>query len=192
MGRWPKGNLKVTTEHWVEFPELNSQFSLVVYFIHSNIHMPIPDLPTLPSPLCVHTFVLSICVSISVLQVSIYTIFLGSAYPFFFLMFFLGYSTRAALSLPMVILYESGVLILDFKCFFSVTCSLPNLGLNFVFCSTLWNWTVHFPPTSTGVYNLTVPHNFLGKCDCHLLLTNVAVCLSSRSFVMVDSGFLVC
>lgn len=41
-------------------------------------------------------------------------------------------------------------------------------------------------------HSLTAPPNFLGTRDCHLLLTNVAVCLSPRPFVMMDCGRLVC
>ena len=36
--------IQVTTEHWVEYPELYSRFSLVMYFIHSinSVHMSTP------------------------------------------------------------------------------------------------------------------------------------------------------
>ena len=49
----------VTTEHWVEFPVLYSRFSLVIYFIHSNVYMSIPISQFIPppvSPLGVHTY----------------------------------------------------------------------------------------------------------------------------------------
>ena len=50
--------IQVTTEHWVEYPELYSRFSLVMYFIHSinSVHMstPISQFITYPqfSPWC--------------------------------------------------------------------------------------------------------------------------------------------
>ena len=41
---WDFLPIYVTTEHWVEFPELYSRFSLVTYFMHSinSIYMSIP------------------------------------------------------------------------------------------------------------------------------------------------------
>ena len=57
----------VTTERWVEFLEVYSRLSLVIYFIHSinNVYMSIPIsqfIPTSLSPLGVYTFVLCILV----------------------------------------------------------------------------------------------------------------------------------
>ena len=55
----------------MEFPELYTRFSLIIYFIHS-ISSVGPNLPTHPipsSPLGVHRVVLSIYVSISALQI---------------------------------------------------------------------------------------------------------------------------
>ena len=31
------------SQHWVEFPVLCSWFSLIIYFIHSSVYMPIPN-----------------------------------------------------------------------------------------------------------------------------------------------------
>ena len=31
------------TEHWVEFPVICSRFSLIIYFIHSSVYMPVPN-----------------------------------------------------------------------------------------------------------------------------------------------------
>ena len=71
---------------WVSFPfrslqnigflVLYSRFSLVVYFRHSinSVYMSIPIsqfIPFPPFPLGVHVFILSICVSISLLHVSL-------------------------------------------------------------------------------------------------------------------------
>ena len=60
---------------------LYSRFLLFIYFIHISVYMSIPISQFLPppppplSPLGVHTFVLYICVSISVLQTSSYVPF---------------------------------------------------------------------------------------------------------------------
>ena len=64
--------IEVTKEHWVEFPVLYSQFSLVIYFIHSSVYMSIPISQFIPLPhsLVIHMFVLYVCVSISALQIS--------------------------------------------------------------------------------------------------------------------------
>ena len=62
--------IQVPTEHGVEFPELYSRFSLVIYFLHSSVHVS-PQLLIHPSPLfplSVHVLVLYIWVSISPLQ----------------------------------------------------------------------------------------------------------------------------
>ena len=39
---WATKPTKVTTEHWVQFPVLYTRFSLVIYFIHSSVHISIP------------------------------------------------------------------------------------------------------------------------------------------------------
>ena len=43
----------VTTEHCVEFPELHSRFSLVIYFIHGidSVYMSVPVSQFIPPPL---------------------------------------------------------------------------------------------------------------------------------------------
>ena len=51
----------ITTEHWAKFPLICSQFSLVIYFIHSinNVYMSIPISQFFPSPsplISIHLF----------------------------------------------------------------------------------------------------------------------------------------
>ena len=68
--------IKVTIAHQVEFPVLYSRFSLVICFKH-RMYVFQSQSPSSPHPLSIHVFVLSICVSLSALQVKvIYTIFL--------------------------------------------------------------------------------------------------------------------
>ena len=68
--------VKVTTEHWVQFPVLYSRLSLVIYFIHINksyIYICQSQSPSssspIPSLVSFYTFVFYICVYISALQI---------------------------------------------------------------------------------------------------------------------------
>ena len=66
-------HLRVTSEHWLEFPVIDSKFSLVIYFIHSinSVYMStqFQYIPPFLPPLIVYIFALYHCVSISVLQI---------------------------------------------------------------------------------------------------------------------------
>ena len=62
----------VTTEYRVEFPVLHTWFLLAIYFLHkvNRISMYQPQSPNSSQPpfsLCIHTFVLYVCVSTSAL-----------------------------------------------------------------------------------------------------------------------------
>ena len=63
--------IQVTTERRVEFPVPCSQFSLVIYFIQSisSGYVSVPISQFLPHLLCIQTFVLYICASVSALQI---------------------------------------------------------------------------------------------------------------------------
>ena len=66
--------IQVTTVHQVEYPILYGMFSVVIYLIHSingaYVSIPISQfLPPPPLPLGICSFVLYICVCISVLQI---------------------------------------------------------------------------------------------------------------------------
>ena len=59
--------IQVTTKCWVEFPELYSRFSFVIYFIRSSVCMSIPISQFIPPasflPLCPITCSLSLCLN---------------------------------------------------------------------------------------------------------------------------------
>ena len=64
--------IQVTTEHQGELPALYSRFPPAICFIHGSVYMSIlisQFIPHPPSPCCVQTSVLYVCVSIPALQI---------------------------------------------------------------------------------------------------------------------------
>ena len=77
-------HIQVTTEHWVGFPVLYSEYSLVICFIHGSVYMSIADLPTHPTqpfpPWFPYACSLCLCLYFCFANKIISTIFLDSMY----------------------------------------------------------------------------------------------------------------
>ena len=65
----------VTTEYWIEFPELYSRFSLVIYFIH-RIYICQQLILPFPRPRCSYVCSAPLCLSLCFGDKIIYAIFL--------------------------------------------------------------------------------------------------------------------
>jgi len=90
-----------TTEHWIEFPLLYSRFSLVIYFIHSRVYMPIPTSQFIPPPFpTLYPYICFpyICLYFFFVNKFIWDIFLDSIYKWYYMMFAAAYDVWFPLS----------------------------------------------------------------------------------------------